>query len=148
LYLFICNSHTDKTIKDSPNRFKLKGVENLTDISIALTKALHELGETQGIAKRACIEIVSDILLQHQTVQTRRWLTDLITELRARGFTTLAVMNPLMHPPRDVQAILGLFEGEITLKERGSQKFLKINRMYNQQYLDSELPLRKEKLGK
>jgi len=148
LYLFICNSHTDKTIKDSPNRFKLKGVENLTDISIALTKALHELGETQGIAKRACIEIVSDILLQHQTVQTRRWLTELITELRARGFTTLAVMNPLMHPPRDVQAILGLFEGEITLKERGSQKFLKINRMYNQQYLDSELPLRKEKLGK
>ncbi|TET66031.1 hypothetical protein E3J49_00155 [Candidatus Bathyarchaeota archaeon] len=151
LYLFMCNPHADKTIKDSPNRFKLKGVEKLTDISIALTKALHELGESQGIAKRACIEIVSDVLLQHQIVQTRRWLTALITELRSRGFTTLAVMNPLMHPPRDVQAILSLFEGEITLKERetgkGSYKFLKINRMYNQQYLDRELPIRKEKLG-
>jgi len=152
LYLFICNPQTDKTIKDSPNIFKLKGVEILTDISIAITKALQQLGEPQDIAKRVCIEIVSDVLLQHQAVQTRRWLTELVTELRARGFTTLAVMNPLMHPPQDVQAILGLFEGEIALKdkttEKGSQKFLKINRMYNQIYLENELPIKKEKLGK
>jgi len=63
----------------------------------------------------------------------------------------LAVMNPLMHPPQDLQAILGLFEGEIAIYDkktkRGSQKFLKIKRMYNQKYLESELPLRKEKLG-
>jgi len=150
LYFFICNPQTDKTIKDSPSIFKLKGVEILTDISIAITKALQQLGEPQDFAKRICIEIVSDVLLQHQAVQTRRWLTELVTELRAKGFTTLAVMNPLMHPPQDVQAILGLFEGEITLKdkttEKGSQKFLKINRMYNQIYLENELPIKKEKL--
>ncbi|MDH5483249.1 MAG: hypothetical protein OEY22_10315 [Candidatus Bathyarchaeota archaeon] len=149
LYLFACNPHADKTIKSSPNIFELKGVEKLTEISIALTKTLRELGEPKDVAKRACIEIVSDVLLQHQAVQTRRWLTELITELRAKGFTTLAVMNPLMHPPQDVQAILGLFEGEIALEdrrtERGSQRFLKIKRMYNQKYLDSDLPLQKEK---
>jgi len=151
LYLFICNPHTDETIKDSSNIFKLKGVEELTNINIALTNALRELKDPQGIAKRACIEIVSDVLLQQQAVKTRRWLTELITDLRTRGFTTLAVMNPLMHPPQDLQAILGLFEGEIALYDKktksGSQKFLKIKRMYNQKYLESELPLRKEKLG-
>ncbi len=150
LYLFICNPQADKTIKDSPNIFKFKGVEKLTNINIALINALRELKDPQGIAKRACIEIVSDVLLQHQAVQTRRWLTELITDLRTRGFTTLAVMNPLMHPPQDLQAILGLFEGEIDLYEQktksGSQKFLKIKRMYNQKYLENELSLKKEKL--
>ncbi len=151
LYLFMFNSYADKTIRDSPNIFKLQGVEKLTDISISLTKALRELREPENIGKRVCIEIVSDVLLQHQAVQTRRWLTELITELRARGFTTLAVINPLMHPPQDVHAILGLFEGEIALEERkttkGLRKVLKIKRMYNQRYLDNELPIRKEKLA-
>ncbi|MCW3993720.1 MAG: hypothetical protein NWE85_04050, partial [Candidatus Bathyarchaeota archaeon] len=33
-YIFICNPQADKIIKSSPNVSKLKGVENLTDISI------------------------------------------------------------------------------------------------------------------
>ncbi len=151
LFLFICNPHADKMIKDAPNVFKLKGVESLTDISIALTKALRELGDLQGLAKRVCVEIVSDALLQHHAATTKRWLTELISELRARKFTTLAVVNPLMHPLQDVQAILGLFEGEIAIydeKTKGrSQKFLKIKRLYNQKYLDTPLPLKKETLG-
>ncbi|NIQ05582.1 MAG: hypothetical protein GWO20_07610, partial [Candidatus Korarchaeota archaeon] len=126
-------------------------MEKLTNISIALTKAIRELEETKDTTKRICIEIVSDILLQHNAVQTRRWLTDLITELRAGGFTTLAVMNPLMHPAQDVQAIIGLFEGEITIYEEktkgASRKLLKVKRMYNQKYSDSELSLKKEKMG-
>jgi len=125
---------------------------NLVDINIALTNAFRRLDESPSVSKRFCIAIVSDVLLQHHAVTTKKWLTELITELRARGFTTLAVMNPLMHPPRDVQAILGLFEGVITIEDRetkrGSQKFLKIRRMYNQKYLDSELPLKKEKVEK
>jgi hypothetical protein len=136
-------------IKDLPNVTKLRmGAMNLTDINIALARAFRDLDESSSGSRRICIAIVSDVLLQHQAVQTRRWLTELITDLRTRGFTTLAVMNPLMHPPRDVQAILGLFEGEIDLYDRktkkGSQKFLKIKRLYNQKYLESELPLKKE----
>ena len=85
------------------------------------------------------------MLLQHNAVTTRRWLTGLINDLRSQGFTTLAVMNPLMHSPQDVHAILGLFDGEIALEERktsrGSQKILKINRMYNQKYLPNEVTI-------
>ena len=149
-YLFICNPQANTIIKSSPNVSKLKGVENLTDISIALSSAFRRVDTSITGPKRACIEIVSDVLLQHRAVQTRRWLTGLIPQLKAKGFTTLAVMNPQMHSPQEVHAILGLFEGEINIyekeSEKGLEKFLKIRKMYNQRYLESKLPLRKEKL--
>ncbi len=149
-YLFICNPRADTMIKNLPNVFKLKGVENLTDISIALNSAFRRLDESLSGPRRACIEIISDVLLQHHAVNSRRWLTGLIPDLRSKGFTTLAVMNPQMHPPQEVHAILDLFEGEISIYEKetkeGLQKFLKIKKMYNQRYLESELPLRKEKM--
>ena len=149
-YLFICNPQTDKIIKSLPNVTKMKGVENLTDISIALSSAFRTLDASLRGPKRACIEVISDVLLQHQAVQTRRWLTALIPQLKSKGFTTLAVMNPQMHSPQEVHAILGLFEGEINIyekeSERGLEKFLKIKKMHNQRYLESKMPLRKEKL--
>ena len=149
-YVFICNPRADTMIKNLPNVFKLKGVENLTDIDIALTNFFRRLDEPLSGPRRACIEIVSDVLLQHHAVTTRRWLTGLVPELRSKGFTTLAVINPLMHPPEQVHAILGLFEGEISIHEKetkkGLEKFLKVKKMYNQRYVESELSLRKERL--
>lgn len=145
-YVFICNPRADAMIESLPNVFKLNGVENLTEINIALTKAFRALDTSPKGARRACIEILSDVLLQHHAVQTRRWLADLIPDLRSRGFTTLAVMNPQMHPSQEVQAILDLFDGEINIFEREPQKLLKIKKMVNQKYLDSELPIRKERL--
>ena len=144
-YLFICNPRADVMIKSLPNVFKLKGVENLTNINIALTSAFRELEKSLGGPNRVCIEIISDVLLQHHAVTTRRWLTGLIPDLRTRGFTTLAVLNPHMHTPQEVHAILGLFEGEISIYEKdtrkGLEKFLRIKKMYKQKYLKSELPL-------
>lgn len=149
-YVFMCNPQADKIIKSLPNVFKLKGVENLTDIGIALNSAFRGIDTSQKSSKRACVEILSDVLLQHHAVHTRRWLTGLIPELKSRGFTTLAVMNPHMHLPQEVHAILGLFDGEINIyekeTEKGSEKFLKIRKMYNQRYLESRIPLTKEKL--
>ena len=149
-YVVVCNPRADIMIDSLPNVFKLKSVENLTEIDIALTKAFRSLDSSVSGSRRACIEIVSDVLLQHHAVTTRRWLTGLIPDLRSRGFTTLAVINPQMHPPQEVQATLGLFDGEINIhekeSERGLEKFLKIRKMYNQRYMANEFPLRKEKL--
>jgi hypothetical protein len=76
----------------------------------------------------------------------------LIPELKSAGFTTLAVIDPRMHPSEELYAILGLFEGEISIyekeTEKGLQKFLKIKKMSNQKYLDNELLLRREDLQK
>jgi KaiC/GvpD/RAD55 family RecA-like ATPase len=145
-HLFVCNPRSDVMIDDMPNVYKLKGVENLTEIDIAVTKALRRLDRTIKGPKRACIDIVSDVLLQHHAVATRRWLTGLIPDLRARGFTILAVMNPLMHPTEEVHAILGLFDGEITIFEKASdtglEKFVQIRKMYNQRYVEQAASLK------
>jgi KaiC/GvpD/RAD55 family RecA-like ATPase len=146
-YLFVCNPQADAVVKSSANVFKLKGVENLTDIGIALTSAIRKLDPSQKSPRRICIDLISDILLQHHAVQTRRWLTGLITELKSTGFTTLAVVDPQMHPSEELHAILGLFEGEISVYEketgRGLRKCLKIKKMSNHKYLEEELFLSK-----
>lgn len=149
-YLFICNPQADTIIQSLPNVFKLKGVESLTDINLALTGAFRKLDASLKGPRRACIEIISDVLLQHHAASIRRWLAALVPELKSRDFTMLAVMNPHMHASEEVQAILGLFDGEISLYEketrRGSEKFLRVKRMYNQRYLDSELLIRKDRI--
>ena len=147
-HLFICNPQADKIIESLPNVLKLKGVENLTDISIALSSAFRRLNKAPSGPRRACIEIISDVLLQHHAISTRRWLTALIPKLRSRGFTTLAVMDPGMHTPQEVRAVLGLFDGEMNIyekeTEKGLEKFLKIKKMTKQKYSKSELPLQEE----
>jgi KaiC/GvpD/RAD55 family RecA-like ATPase len=149
-YLFVCNSRADVMIKNLPNVFKLKGVEALTDIDIALIKSFRMLDPSKQGPKRACITILSDVLLQHHAVITRKWLSGLIPDLRSKGFTTLAVINPQMHPQEEFQAILGLFEGEIRVTERetetGLDKVLRVRKLYNQRYLENEIILSRERL--
>jgi KaiC/GvpD/RAD55 family RecA-like ATPase len=150
LYLFICNSQVDEALQNLPNVIKLKGIENLTEINIALISALRRLDASSQVPRRACIEIISDLLLQHHALSVRKWLAALIPELRSRGFTTLGVMNPQMHPPEEAQAILDVFDGEISIFERetkkGSEKFLRIKKMHEQKYLQRELQLNSERL--
>ena len=145
LYLFICNPQAETIVKDLPNVYRLKGVENLTDISIALTSAFRRLHKPPKTTRRACVEIVSDVLLQHNAVQTRRWLNALLPEFKSKGFTTLAVIDPGMHSSQEVRAVLDLFEGEISIYEKetetGVKKFLKIKKMYDQKHFKNELPM-------
>ena len=141
-YLFVCNPQADMMVQDLPNVFKLKGIENLTDIDIALTKAFRTLNPAEKGIKRICIDIVSDALLQHHAVNTRRWLSALLPTLKLKGFTILAVVDPSMHPPEELQAVLGLFDGEISISEKetekGSARFLKVKRLSNQKYSKDE----------
>jgi hypothetical protein len=54
-----------------------------------------------------------------------------------------------MHLSEELYAILGLFEGEINIyekeTEKGVGKFLKIRRMSDQKYLEDELLLTRER---
>jgi KaiC/GvpD/RAD55 family RecA-like ATPase len=146
-YLFVCNPQAETAVKSLPNIVKLRGVESLTDISIPLFSALRKLESSNDQPRRICIEILSDILLQHRAVQTRRWLVGLITELKTRGFTTLAIMNPQMHTSEEAYAVLDLFDGEIEVYEKDFRKTLRIKKMYGQNYISDDLPLNKERLA-
>ena len=88
-YLFLCNPRAEGVARSLPNVFSLKGVENLTDIDIALTKSFRALDPSRTGPRLACIEITSDVLLQHHALTTRKWLSGVLSDLRAKGFTTL-----------------------------------------------------------
>jgi hypothetical protein len=149
-YVFICNPQADAIIDNRPNIIKLKGVDNLTDMNIALTSTFRKMNKKPGVQKRACLGILSDILLEHGAVRTRKWLTGFLSELKSQGFMSIVLLNPQMHPSEEVQAVLDPFEGEIDVYTKqtkdGAQKFLRIRRMFNQRYLENEMPLIKEKL--
>jgi TolB-like protein/Tfp pilus assembly protein PilF/KaiC/GvpD/RAD55 family RecA-like ATPase len=145
-HLFVCNPQADAIVEDLPNVLKLKGVENLTDVSMALTSAIRKLDPSLKGPGRICLDLVSDILLQHHAIQTRRWLISLLAELKSSGFTTLTVIDPQMHPSEELHAVLGLFDGDINIYEKetdeGLRKYLRIKKMGNSKYLEDELPLK------
>jgi hypothetical protein len=149
-FLFLCNPRADIMIGNLPNVYKLKGLENLTDIEIALIKSFRSLGASASGIKRACITVLSDVLLQHHAVITRKWLTGLLSDLKSKRFTTLVVINPQMHPPEEFQAILGLFEGEIRITEKetdvGSVRTLRVRKLYHQKYLENEIVVVRENI--
>jgi hypothetical protein len=67
-----------------------------------------------------------------------------------KGFTILAVVDPSMHPSEELQAVLGVFDGEIRITEEetpeGTKQILKIRKLINQKYLDNEAVITKERL--
>lgn len=144
-HLFICNPRADAIIQDLPNVTKLNGIESLTEIDIALNKTFRTLNFTADKPKRICIEVASDVLLQHHAVTTRKWLNALLADLKSKSFTVLALIDPTMHPQEETQAVLGLFDGEIRVAEketaRGPVKTLRIRRLQGQNYLKDELTL-------
>jgi KaiC/GvpD/RAD55 family RecA-like ATPase len=144
-YLFVANPQAEILIAKAPNMFALNGIENLTEISIALNKAFRKIGSAQEGPRRICLNVISDVLLKHGSVLTRKWLSELVVALKSEGFTTLAVINPQMHSSEEVHSILGLFDGEINISERETVKefrsFLKIKRMSSQKYLKNEIEL-------
>jgi KaiC/GvpD/RAD55 family RecA-like ATPase len=148
-HVLVCNPTIEEEFNKLPNVCKTAGVENLNEVNIALETMLRNLSKPKDEEGRACLEILSDVLLEHGAVQTRKWLSRIIPELRSRGFTTLAVVNPHMHSTEEVHAILDLFDGEISIYEKGDNdftKYLRIKKMHRQRYIETEIPLRKTRL--
>jgi len=142
----ICNNQAESVFKGRPNLVVMKGIENLTEIDIALAKFLRTLDPSNLSNRRVCIDILSDVLLQHKAVTSRKWLSGLLLNLKANSFTVLAVIDPKMHSPEDLQAILSLFDGEIMASEKdsheGTKKTLRVNKLYGEKYLKEEIGVR------
>jgi KaiC/GvpD/RAD55 family RecA-like ATPase len=144
-YLFIVNPNPRTKVPDQPNIYKLRSKIDLNNLNIALAKAYRSLIPPREGPKRACLEIISDILLHYNADITRKWLAELITDLGQKDFTILAVIDPLMHPKDQLHAVLGLFEGEINLFESESEleckEFLRVRKLRNQDYIRNSICL-------
>ena len=90
------------------------------------------------------------MLLSNQSVNTRKWLRETVTKLKAKGFTILALLNPHMHTKEETQALLDLFDGQISLFEKDIQGntriFMQVKRMNNTKYSSKDTILIKENL--
>ena len=148
-YLFLCNPESRTKLPDLPNISRLRSKTDLTNLNIALAKAHRSLTQNLEGSKRVCVEIVSDVLLDYGAKTTRKWLSELITDLGSKGFTILTVMNPGMHPPDQATAVLDLFDGEISLYQTEDQleckKSIRVKKLRNQDYIKNPICLTKPK---
>ncbi len=147
---YALSPQADKIPSPPANLYKVPGIENLSDLNIALTKTI-ETRVKQGTGNRLLIlDLLTDILLHHKALTARKWLSDFIARRKAEGFTVLAFLNPLVGASEETQTLIDVFDGVIEiyekeLKER-SRRFLVIKRMYGHRYSESELMLDKDKL--
>lgn len=155
-YNVICNAQADLMVSADPatakNITKIKGVDRLTELSMALTSLLNTISadadETRP--RRLVLSIISDMLLSSQAVNTRKWLTETITKFKVKNFTILALLNPYMHSKEEAHAIVDLFDGQIDLYEKdvgGIPKIcMRVKRLSNSRYSSKEVELTREDL--
>jgi hypothetical protein len=142
-FLFLCNPKPKTPVPDLPNVYKLHGKTDLTNLSIALLRAYRNVEHSSN--KRVCINIVSDVLVVYGVKTTREWIAELTTDLISKDFTVLAVINPLMHTSEELNSILDLFDGEISLYETKDpmecKKSLRVKKLRNQDYIKNPICL-------
>jgi hypothetical protein len=83
--------------------------------------------------------------LDYEAKATCKWISELITDLGAQGFTMLAVMNPSMHPSDQATAIIDLFDGEINIFQSDDpldcKKSILVKKIRNQDYIKNPICL-------
>jgi KaiC/GvpD/RAD55 family RecA-like ATPase len=139
----------DKIFPHRPNLFKVPDVENLSDANLSLNLAIKDV-----VAKESkpiiILDIVSDVLLRHKSITTRRWLSDFIGKRKAEGFTIIATLNPLTTTKEETQSAIDFFDGVIEIFEKPlmerSRRFLTIRKMYGRRYSENEVLMDKDKL--
>ena len=149
---FVAVCHGSEPASDMENVVRAKGCDDLCSINIAVSsirrRAEHQLFDRRP--RKLVIDLISDVLLSRRVVITRNWLWDLVVRMKARGFTILGVLNPGMHPPEDIQAMLELFDGHISIEEResdgGPRRLAMVRKMYAYGYDSSEVELDRDVL--
>ena len=143
-YLFLCNPKPKNPVPELPNITWLKSKTDLNNLNMALVRASRKIQQKQT-PKRIVIENISDVLLKDGPEITRRWLSELTTDLVTKGFTVLAVLDSGMHTSEEANAIAYLFDGEINLYQTEDplecKKSLRVKKLRNQDYIKNPICL-------
>jgi len=143
LHVLACSSRTEVLPQGALNVRSIKGLENLSDLNIGLMDIIDRVvGVDNGEGGVICIDVLSEILLQHKILNTRRWLMDILPRLRYKGYTVLATFNLYMHSSEETQAVVDVFDGEISLydKEGSDVKWIQVKKMFNIEYSRKAIP--------
>jgi KaiC/GvpD/RAD55 family RecA-like ATPase len=120
------------------------GIQNLTTLNIELVKLVRSQPTANA---RLCLDVLSDIMLTHKLLTTRKWVTDLLPRLEEWGFTTMGVFNPSLHSNEEAQSLLGLFKGYVEVFEREIsgklRRLIAVRKMVDILYKENELVIDK-----
>jgi KaiC/GvpD/RAD55 family RecA-like ATPase len=145
---YVFSPQADRVTGHYPNLFKIFGVQNLNELNFTLMKAIEPI--PKATKKIIILDILSDVLLEHRALTTRKWLDEFIAKRKAEGFTILGTINPLIASEQETQTIIDLFDGIIEIYEKElrerSRRFLIVKKMYGRKYVETELMLDKDKL--
>ncbi len=89
----------------------VKNVDDLTLLSRAIIESLEGFNGN-GRHKLVVLDVLSDVLLVHKLLITRRWLLDVVQRIMARGRDDNAIvvlMNSMLHSREEVYGIRELF---------------------------------------
>jgi len=140
----------DKIQPPRKNILKISPVQNLNDLNISMMKSMEVLGHENTSSKILIMDLLSDILLEHGALTTRKWLDDFLAKRKAEGFTILGALNPMIASKQETQTIIDMFDGIIEIYEKEirerSRRFLIVKKMYGRKYVETELMLDKDKL--
>jgi hypothetical protein len=141
----LCNPKPKTKVPDLPNVYRLQGKADINNLGIALTKAIRSI-DPSIVNKRICVDILSQVIIQYGARTTIEWISRLITDLGAKGFTMLAVIYPKMHATEQSEAILALFDGEIGILQSDDpldcKKSILVKKLRNQDYIKNPICLR------
>jgi KaiC/GvpD/RAD55 family RecA-like ATPase len=141
--------HAPSVGVDRTNVYEFSSVANLSDLNISLVSALRTLAMPSNKPKMMILDILSDVLLRHKTVTSRKWLSDFTARRKTEGFTILATLNPML-AKEGIETVIDLFDGVIEIYEKDfkdrPKRFLAVKKMYNRRYSESELVLDRDEL--
>jgi hypothetical protein len=84
--------------------------------------------------------------MEYEAKTTTKWISGLITDLCAKDFTMLTVIDPTMHPPDQANAVINLFDGEISIIQSDDpldcKKSILVKKLRNQDYIKNPMCLR------
>jgi KaiC/GvpD/RAD55 family RecA-like ATPase len=125
------------------------GVQNLTSLNIELVRVIKDHA---GSGARVILDVMSEMLLSHKLLTTRKWASDILPRLEGWSFTTIGVFNPSLHTPEDVQGLIELFNGYVEIFEKDyagkARKLIAVRKMANLQYNENELLIDKQQLAR
>lgn len=146
-YAFSPEAH--RISSSEQNLFEIPGLGNLVEFNIVLNKGLSDHAK-EGKPKVIVMDLLSDLLLRHKAIMTRRWLTEFLAKRKGQQFTTICILNPAIASKEEAGRVTDLFDGIIEIYEKESEgrlkRFLAIRKMYGQDYSESELLLERSKL--
>ncbi len=150
LYCLV-NERLYQLAKEHPSIKKFSDLSDLSGFNITLDDLMGKAEKDRKMLVRARLDILSDIILNHDVSVVIKWLGSLLMKFKSKNIASLWYLDPVIHSQAVVRAILNLFDGnlEVTRKEHEGKErcFIKVKNLYGTKYLEKDVILDKDELA-